>query len=346
MFTGISSRICFARSKGFAVADAKSATDEGINMVGKEKQLRAGNSISVIVPVYNASSTIERCIDSILENKIEKLQIITVDDGSTDGSSDLLEKFHQRDERITVIHKCNEGVAAARNTGLMAANGDYIAFIDADDYIDSNYFKNLLDEIIEHDADICYCFAYNEDEDGNVLRRDYGKSGEISSTEYDWMSGQSHCVVWGALFANRIVDGLRFDERLSVGEDTLFFAQCVNRSNRIYCLGQPMYHYVINRDSASHGKFDDKKYSDLIAWQKICQISDSKQSAIAAYAFHCKTMVSSNKNDEYFNNNYLRTTVCEYRKYYPVLLKYLFKNHRIRFLITCTMFELYTLFLN
>lgn len=110
--------------------------------------------ISVIIPVYNAECYIERCLSSVLENTYQNLQVLCINDGSKDCSGDLLNKFAAEDVRVTVTHTENRGVSAARNTGLSLATGDYICFIDADDWVHQDYFRILCEKAEAHHADI------------------------------------------------------------------------------------------------------------------------------------------------------------------------------------------------
>ena len=107
--------------------------------------------ISVVVPVYNAEKYLDKCIQSIINQKYSNLEIILVDDGSKDNSLELCKKYAESDKRIKVIHKENEGVSTARNSGIEVASGDFIAFIDSDDYIDENMYFNMMQKASEYD---------------------------------------------------------------------------------------------------------------------------------------------------------------------------------------------------
>ena len=112
--------------------------------------------ISVIIPVYNAESTLRRCLDSILNQLYSSLEIILVDDGSKDNSGRICDEYGEQDDRIIVIHQGNKGVSLARNRGLDIAKGEYVGFVDYDDYIDPDYFKILLDNMGKSKTDICF----------------------------------------------------------------------------------------------------------------------------------------------------------------------------------------------
>ena len=116
--------------------------------------------ISVIVPVYNAKKYLDRCIQSIINQKYKELEIILVDDGSKDNSLEICKSYADKDNRIQVIHKENAGVSAARNTGIEAASGDFIAFVDSDDYIDENMYFNMMQKASEYNCDLVMCDCY------------------------------------------------------------------------------------------------------------------------------------------------------------------------------------------
>ena len=113
--------------------------------------------LSVIVPVYNVEEYLERCIESIIASSYKNIEIILINDGSTDKSVHICEKLKAKDERIKVFHKENEGVSSARNYGLENVKGEYITFVDSDDYIDKHMYTNLMNIMLKEDADIVYC---------------------------------------------------------------------------------------------------------------------------------------------------------------------------------------------
>ena len=113
--------------------------------------------LSLIIPVYNIASYLPRCLDSIINQKYKNLEIIVVNDGSTDTSREVIDDYCNKDSRITAIHKENGGVSTARLAGVSAATGDYIGFVDGDDYIEPDMFDRLIKNAVEHNADISHC---------------------------------------------------------------------------------------------------------------------------------------------------------------------------------------------
>ena len=126
--------------------------------------------ISVIVPVYNVEKYLRRCVETIQKQTYADLEIILIDDGSTDDSGKICDDFSKGDRRIKVIHKKNEGLSAARNTGMENATGEYITFVDSDDYIDSKMYEKMIMALESSHCDICMCGSKTVDEQGNILR--------------------------------------------------------------------------------------------------------------------------------------------------------------------------------
>ena len=113
--------------------------------------------ISIIVPIYNTEKYLKRCLDSLIKQEYENIEIILINDGSTDGSLQICEEYKNKDNRIVLIDKIHTGVSHTRNIGLENVSGDYIGFVDSDDYIDKDMFKNLMIGIEKYNADICMC---------------------------------------------------------------------------------------------------------------------------------------------------------------------------------------------
>ena len=127
--------------------------------------------ISVVVPIYKVESYLKECMDSILAQSYKNLEIIFVDDGSPDNCPQLCDQYAAYDNRVKVIHKVNGGLSDARNAGIGCATGDYITFVDSDDFIKKNMIEYLFNKLHEYDADIAFCQRVNVDESGAILSR-------------------------------------------------------------------------------------------------------------------------------------------------------------------------------
>lgn len=150
-------------------------------------------TISVIIPVYNAENYVGRCIESVQSQTYNDWQMILVDDGSKDKSLEICQKYAALDKRIHVIHQENQGPGIARNTGIAAAKGEYIVFVDSDDYIEKDYFELLA----KHDEDVVFINVQNVDEQGNVMKKDFMSSNRTLSKDTILRRQMTGRIDWG-----------------------------------------------------------------------------------------------------------------------------------------------------
>ena len=212
--------------------------------------------ISVIVPVYNVEKYLDHCIDSIIKQTYENLEIILVDDGSPDNCPKMCDEWAQKDSRIKVIHKKNEGVSSARNAGIDAAKGDFIGFVDGDDVIAPDFYKTLVKQSEENDADISACSFQHYNDDYSIYKHPecYIKSQKTYTS--DELLGEffASCKGEWVSFCNKIIrsslfSGLRFPKG-RVFEDWTLAPVIYSRASRICFLPEPLYGYVIHSGSA------------------------------------------------------------------------------------------------
>lgn len=224
--------------------------------------------ISVIIPVYNPGKHFKKCLDSITGQSYQCLEIILVDDGSTDGSAEICKRYAEKDERIVFISQKNAGVSAARNRGLEAATGAYISFIDSDDYLDLNAYELLLSELKKQAVDIvCYeyyaTYADHERVHSFADKNRYGKK-----TRREAMREQVTGVpfLWTKFFTANLIRDLRFTVGLARGEDGEFAHKAIHRAQSVYYLDKPLLHYVQAEQSATRGKFRPSQLTFLSAY--------------------------------------------------------------------------------
>lgn len=214
--------------------------------------------ITIIVPVYNVEEYLQKCIESILEQSYENLEIILVDDGSTDDSGKICDEYVKKDKRIKVFHKKNEGVSSARNLGISKSKGSLICFVDSDDWIEKDLCLKLINAIQENCADIVLC-GYNRVTGKNREKiNSSGKNQIISGREYliNCLNPQtSYGFCHMKLIRKKIINEIRFDENLKVGEDALFNIKISSNINKAIFLKENLYNYRINISSTVR-KFD------------------------------------------------------------------------------------------
>lgn len=234
--------------------------------------------ISVIVPVYNVERSLDRCVRSITEQTYRHLEIILVDDGSPDECPRMCDEWAGRDDRIRVVHKPNGGLSDARNAGLNAMHGDFVAFVDSDDYVEPDYVGRLHAGIA--DADVSVCSIICEDSDGKVRQGSepiVEKQDAVSSEEYlrrallDWRL----VVAWNKLYAASIWNQLRFPVG-RIHEDEYVLHQVVGRCKNINVLLDGLYHYVSTDSSITHSGFSIRNLDRLEALTQRMEYCVSK----------------------------------------------------------------------
>ena len=219
--------------------------------------------ITVIVPVYNVAPYLEKCIESILNQTYEKLEVILVDDGSTDASGKICDGYVQKDRRLRVIHKENGGLVTARKEGLAQAKGEYIGFVDSDDYIDAGFYESLFRGLTENRADISQMGYWAEDEAGSqkfgCLRRVLNLSchrmdmlcdGLLERRRQDFDVSYN---VWSKLYKADLIKSCysRVPDIQQFGEDVICTCCCMLYADRISVINEEKYHHNIRRGSLS-----------------------------------------------------------------------------------------------
>ncbi len=215
--------------------------------------------ISVIVPVYKAEKYLHECIDSILNQTFTDLELVLIDDGSPDNSGAICDEYAEKDKRIKVFHQENRGVSAARNLGIDNARGDYITFVDSDDYIESYTLEILYHDIISNNADISCAHGRTKysnttealEKSKHIIWRD---NDAIKKSLLDHTATYSSCR---KLYKKGFIDDVRFVEGRKIHEDSFFVFCCCIKKPVFVLRNVFVYHYRENPDSASHAPFSD-----------------------------------------------------------------------------------------
>jgi glycosyltransferase involved in cell wall biosynthesis len=239
--------------------------------------------VSVIVPVYNAEQFLCNCIDSILNQKLKDIEIILVNDGSSDKSGEICDDYKQLDKRVKVLHIENQGVSNARNRGIELAQGEYIAFVDADDWIEEQMYSDMLNGIREVNADVVICshVIFNGEseyyvgfpwEDHSVFENKaifeqvipaFVAPMDIEANSQQVVMGS----VWKCLFSKEVIrrNRIEFDTAIKCNEDLVFVLQFLSKSEKVLILHAPYYHYWqdIKNKTGTTQKYIPDLYSDL-----------------------------------------------------------------------------------
>lgn len=224
--------------------------------------------LSIITPVYNVESYLDRCLQSILSQSFRDYELILIDDGSTDKSASMCDDWAAKDDRILVIHQENRGVSAARNAGLEVVKGKYLTFVDPDDFIAPDTYSVNMEYLINHQAvDILqypYCNYVN---DTDII--DYHKPSSIllTGTEQifrNWWSGSPlEYVIWNKIYKSCLWNDIRFHVG-HISEDTCLVSQFVNRVTHVYLSDQGLYYYQRQRENSyTYGDYSFDKHMDL-----------------------------------------------------------------------------------
>lgn len=231
------------------------------------------NKISIIIPIYNAEKFLDRCLLSVLGQNYTNFEIIAINDGSNDGSLSVLQHYAESDRRIRIVDQKNRGVAAARNVGLAHASGDYILFIDADDWINPNMVSTLVKLIEETpEADIAVC-SQDAAEDTDNMAEVVSPTVEIwdpNRQKTEFLTHQRlQGMLWNKLIRSSLFQGLSFDTTVGYGEDAQIMWQVLKHCRTMVLTNQVCYHHVIEPTSISNQRFSPKKYSAVKVWQEI-----------------------------------------------------------------------------
>ena len=232
--------------------------------------------LSVIVPVYNTEKYLRQCVDSILDQTLSELEIILVNDGSEDNSGAICDEYAAKYEYVTVIHKENGGVSSARRAGVAAAAGEYVAFVDSDDWIDPDMYAEMLASAQEHDADAVLCDILFESGEGAVLRVNDAPEGVYYGSDlekiyatmlfrYEWERPGTLPSLCSKIFRKNLVERVIFDVDCSIvfGEDGLCSYPSLLDAECIYVLRRPLYHYRQNFSSATN-TYDPQQMSKFL----------------------------------------------------------------------------------
>jgi glycosyltransferase involved in cell wall biosynthesis len=217
---------------------------------------RLNNIVSIIVPVYNTEKYLPRCIESILEQTYKNIELILINDGSSDRSGEICDEFARKDNRIIVEHRKNSGVSDARNTGILMCSGEYLQFVDSDDYIDKDMTRLLVNAIKFEKADLVICgYIIMQNENGEYMIKSYSHDKSLSFEQfmdiYDELYSNIYLnLIWNKIYSTRIIkeNKIIFNSNFDLGEDLLFNLEVIKRCNNFSIIPSSLYYYVQYND--------------------------------------------------------------------------------------------------
>lgn len=231
--------------------------------------------ISIIVPIYNVECYLKRCVESIQNQTYKNLEIILVDDGSPDRCGEICDAYAKEDMRIRVLHKENGGLSDARNAGIQVANGEYIGFVDSDDYINTHMYECLLQSITNTSADVAICgLRYVKDADScdvnqiqytDEIREETLSGREVQDKYFDKIERVTFTVAWNKLYKRELFETIRYPKG-KLHEDEFTTYKLLYQAKRIAVINEIGYYYVI-REGSIMGRFNAKRYDLLEAYR-------------------------------------------------------------------------------
>ncbi|MCM1251267.1 MAG: glycosyltransferase [Clostridium sp.] len=242
--------------------------------------------VSLIIPVYNTENYLERCLESAVSQTYQNMEIICIDDGSTDNSGRIVDEFAKRDGRVLAIHQPNKGESNARNTGLRAAAGDYIGFMDCDDWIEPDMYESLVKALEKDNADMAIAGFYREFEEPGKQRITVQNEKTVEPKSFDGQmllrylyerdAYRTFAYIWDKLYKREVVyngiDGpIVFDESMKLGGDVLYLAQCALNTGRAVYVDKTFYHYLQRDVSGCHLPDLARKQDNIRAYRMVQQ---------------------------------------------------------------------------
>ncbi len=301
--------------------------------------MRKEKLISIIVPVYNTEEYIKRCIDSILKQTYKNLEIICVDDGSSDSSGKILDQLGMEDSRVKVIHNPRSGVSHTRNTALKAATGEYVGFVDSDDYIAPDMYQKMLSVLEQEDADMVTS-NYYLDYDGKIVRAENKKpvfGHKVTTMEFlpyiyerDTYKGVAG-YLWTRLIKSDLIKDangsllVAFEKEFGGADDVVFLSKLYLRCETMIYMDDPCYYYCQRENSFVHNEKELLKtmvwvhaYEEVIAYFKANMVQqDIIDLVIRMYVFRCgKTLELAIKYGNQEKKEQLKEKVNRYLSIY------------------------------
>ena len=268
--------------------------------------------ISIVVPVYKVEKYLSKCIDSLINQTYADLEIILVDDGSPDNSGHICDEYAKKDKRIKVIHKENGGLSDARNKGIEIARGEYITFIDSDDYVSLKYCEILYNTIQKHHADIAVSnyLKFNENEEV----KEQTINGEIVMTSiqalehlYTKNEAVAMRTAWGKLYKKTLFSSIRYPKG-KINEDEFVIHHLYDKAKKVVFVKNPLYYYLQRTSSIMGGEFTEKRLDGLEALEERIEFFEKK-------GLHHLKFEACRDYNHFIKYNYYRTKDKKLKKY-------------------------------
>ncbi|MEQ8154256.1 MAG: glycosyltransferase [Clostridiaceae bacterium] len=260
--------------------------------------MKKNKTLSIIVPVYNSEKYLGECLDTIINQRYTDLEIILIDDGSADRSREIIKDYMARDSRIKAFFQKNSGVSAARNSGIKNSTGDYITFVDSDDWLELNLYEEIIQKIEENNCDaglysytreLKACVKMDEvlpfSSDELLDRERIHKDLILNLISYEDETKESIMgAIWRCVFKAELIKGnnILFDREMHYAEDLIFCLNAFKKCNSIYILNKPLYHYRLSGTSVTSEYKSDHFERQLFVYNKIKEVfKDNNDTALS-----------------------------------------------------------------
>lgn len=294
--------------------------------------------ISIIVPIYNAELYLNECIDSIISQSYNNIELILINDGSKDNSEKICLNYANKDKRIKYIYQKNAGVSAARNNGVKESSGEYILFVDSDDFLEKDALSQIIENIKNVDL-LCFGYkaVYTDKSINNCLQSELCDLNTIK--EKILLDNNIGGFLWNKLFLSKIIKNneLKFNQKIHFCEDLLFVTEYIKYCKKIKYINQCLYHYRMRKSSASGNYFNKKSTSILIAYESILK---SQQNTKIIDELKYRYLLNYYKLKDYIDFKINENILNEERK----IMRTRSQKERIKFLILKKFRKLYLFF--
>ena len=311
--------------------------------------------ISIIVPIYNVGKYLPRCIESILNQTFNNFELILVNDGSTDNSGVVCDDYAKKDTRIKIVHKSNGGVSSARNAGLYVAKGEYIGFVDPDDYIDKNMYEKLYRLCIDNNSDIAIC-RFNREINGKIQNKESTEEIiELNNMEAmnELFKGNLYRFsLCNKLFSKKCFNDVLFPEGRMHEDLSTTYKLFANSKKAVY-IDYYGYIYVKRENSILTSTYNEKRLQAFIAWDEIIEFIDKNyyeiiEQVIATFTYWCVDnilYILNQVNNSKKKNNYLNIIQKYTTKYYIYIKRnnILSRSYKLRIRIFNINYKLFIL---
>lgn len=311
--------------------------------------------ISIIVPIYNVGKYLPKCIESILNQTFKNFELILVNDGSTDNSGVVCDDYAKKDTRIKIIHKSNGGVSSARNAGLYVAKGEYIGFVDPDDYIDKNMYEKLYRLCIDNNSDIAIC-RFNREINGKIQNKESTEeiielNNMVAMNEL-FKGNLYRFSLCNKLFSKKCFNDVLFPEE-RIHEDLSTTYKLFANSKKAVYINYCGYIYVRRENSILTSTYNEKRLQAFIAWDEIIEFIDKNyyeiiEQVIATFTYWCVDnilYILNQVNNSKKKNNYLNIIQKYTTKYYIYIKRnnILSRSYKLRIRIFNINYKLFIL---